>query len=311
MLVPVILVGGNGTRLAPISTPEFPKPFLDLADTGKSLFQTTLLRAQLLSDIPPIIIGAAEHAELIQQQLDQLNAPANLVLEPYKRNTAPAITVAALYAKEHYGEKATLIVLPADHHIEDDHYFANAIAQAQLKAPDNHITVFGIRPTHANTNYGYICHDANHQFQSFVEKPDQQTAKSYLAASNYLWNSGFFLIPVDHYLMEVKQHEVQIFTAAKQAFEARSHSTQYDLLSKDYVNSPSRSVDHAILEHSPNIHLSIYKSGWSDLGTWSALYDLWPKKDGQGVNSNLNLKLVKHENSIQLFRDEKWIADVK
>lgn len=311
MLVPVILVGGSGSRLAPISTPDCPKPFLDLAGHGQSLFQTTVLRATKASKTPPIVVGAIGHAELIQTQLQQIQVTASVILEPYKRNTAPAITAAALYAKEQYGKDATLLVLPADHYIQGLDYFIEAVNQAYIKSPKGQITVFGIKPTHANTNYGYIQHDKDGEFLTFVEKPNLKKAKSYLESNTYLWNSGFFLMPTQHYLTEIKHHERALYDAVKSAVDHRQDNSNQSLLSEEYSASPSISVDYAVLERSPNICLCSYNSGWSDLGTWSALHKLWPKVENVAANTAMNLTLRKQNDVMQLFQAEEWIADVE
>ena len=235
MLVPVILVGGSGSRLAPISTPDHPKPFIDLLNTGESLFQATITRAQAVTRTKPLIIGSAEHEHLIQSQLAAINADAHLVLEPSARNTAPALAAAALIARSLYNQQVTLLVMPADHYIGDLDYFVSCVRGAQQQAQHNQTLIFGITPTSANTHYGYIQQTESGAFKAFTEKPDQATAEHYLKTKHYLWNSGFFLTTASHALAELQTYAPNILSAVQHAI----NTTQPN---NDLIRVPQRTT---------------------------------------------------------------------
>lgn len=310
MLVPVILVGGSGSRLAPISTPDHPKPFIDLLNTGESLFQATIRRAQAISHAQPIILGASEHESLIRAQLAELKANAHLILEPCARNTAPAVATAALFAQIHYGDQVTLLVMPADHYVGDLTYFTQCIQYAHDHLAPNKTTIFGVTPTTANTHYGYIQYSGLGLFQSFTEKPDLATAQHYLKSKRYLWNSGFFLTSPSHFLSELNTYHPNTVKAVMQALDTNSTDQSITYLSPQYQHATSISVDYAILEHSQHIDLIEYQSGWSDLGTWQALYEQWPKQKNIAYHSGLSLSLTPNTDKLTLYKNNQWIADV-
>ncbi len=312
MLVPVILAGGHGTRLAPISTPDHPKPFLDLLDCGHTLFELTLLRAKQASVERPIIIAASKHLSLIQASLGKLQLQAHILLEPCARNTAPAITCAALFAEQIYAQECHLLVLAADHSIPDTDYFCTSVAQANLQAQGGKLVLFGIRPNSPETGYGYIEIDSNKQIVAFHEKPDQNTAQAYFTSGHHLWNSGFFLLPSQRLLAEISFLAPAIKNTCQAAISHREALSEGVWgLSIEFSQSPAMSIDYAVMEHSQHLALYDYDSAWSDLGTWQALYAYWPKnQQGIAYHSGLNLTLTPTHSGFRLTQNRNWLADV-
>ncbi|SBS25746.1 Mannose-1-phosphate guanylyltransferase RfbM [Marinomonas aquimarina] len=312
MFIPVILAGGSGTRLAPISTTKHPKPFIDLLDCGYTLFELTLLRAQQTSDKRPIVVVAKEHLAFVQQALHKLSMTAHILLEPCGRNTAPAMTCAALFAQHIYPDDSPLLVLAADHYIADPSYFCQRVVAAHDAAMNDQLVLFGIRPTYPETGYGYIEVGQDAQIHAFHEKPDQHTAMNYLARGNYLWNSGFFVLPRKILLAEIEHFAPKILASCHDAVtQSVQLSERTHLLSPSFAEAPAISIDYAIMEHSAKLALCEYASEWSDLGTWPALYRLWPK-DEQGIAHHLALALalMPTASGLQLMKDNTWIADV-
>lgn len=312
MLIPVILAGGHGTRLAPVSTPDHPKPFLDLLDCGHTLFELTLLRAKQASDEQPIIIAALEHLELIQTSLETLQLETHILLEPCARNTAPAITCAARFAEQMYDQECQLLVLAADHYIADTEYFCDSVAKAKHQADTGNLVLFGIRPHSPETGYGYIEVNHHNQIIAFHEKPDIETAQSYLSSGRYLWNSGFFLLPSNLLLEEVSRLAPTVRDSCQ---AATSHLVELSdkvwQLAIEFSQSPAISIDYAVMEHSPKLALYKYDSKWSDLGTWQALYVVWPKNlQGIAHHSSLGLTLTPTPSGFQLTQNGDWLADV-
>lgn len=312
MLVPVILAGGSGSRLAPISTPDLPKPFLDLLDCGESLFELTLKRAKAASNSLPIIVCAKEHQTLVETALLKQRIKAHILLEPTRRNTAPAIACSVVHALQQYGSNCQLLVMPADHYLPDIEYFSQRIQYACGKAEQDKLVVFSIPPTHAETAYGYIEQNQSGQFVSFHEKPNISTAEQFLATRNFFWNSGFFLFDGTLMLSELERYAAPVLEAAKQASHSATQiSDTIWQLSDDFYTSPSISIDYAIMEQSQRLTLVRYDSAWSDLGTWPALYNIWPK-DAQNIayNQALGLSLVPSDKGYTLYRNGHMEADL-
>lgn len=312
MLVPVILAGGHGTRLAPISTPDHPKPFLDLLDCGHTLFELTLLRAKQATDKKPIIIAALQHRALIQTSLEKLQLEADILLEPCARNTAPAITCAALFAQQRQRQECQLLVLAADHYIADTDYFCETVNHATHQADQGKLVLFGICPSSPETGYGYIEIDQHKEIIAFHEKPDLETAQDYLASGQHLWNSGFFLLPSQLLLEELSQLTPNVSNVCQAAM---SHLVELSdkvwKLPMELAQSPAISIDYAVMEQSQKLALCEYDSAWSDLGTWQALYALWPKNP-QGIahHAGLGLTLIPSASGFHLQQHGHWIADV-
>jgi len=286
-IVPVILSGGSGKRLWPLSRKEYPKQYLPLAGDN-TMLQETILRLSGLENLAdPIIICNASHRFLVAEQCQQIGIKnPTILLEPVGRNTAPAIAAAALYLLNDLDD-STLLILSADHVIQDVHAFHQSIKIASQQAQDGKLVTFGIVPTNANIGYGYIKSSKknyNNAFkvEEFVEKPDLKTAEFYFKQSNYLWNSGMFMFQAKTFIDELKFYAPDI---VRLVFNAINNSTQdLDFIRLDqqaFELSPSESVDYALMEKSNNVMVVQLDAQWSDIGSWLALYDIG-KKDYQG-----------------------------
>jgi mannose-1-phosphate guanylyltransferase/mannose-6-phosphate isomerase len=283
MLIPLILSGGSGTRLWPISRRNLPKQFLSL--TGdQTLFQQTVRRAAQLADsAAPIVVASDDHRFLAAEQLQELKVTgASILLEPVARNTAPAIAVGALQALSRDAE-ALLLVLPADHLIGDDASFVNAVVQAQPLAEKGWLVTFGIRPDRPETGFGYIrrggaLEGETFQVAQFVEKPQLKVAEEYLASGDYDWNSGMFLFRADRYLEELAQHAPAMLEAARAAFERARSDLDFIRLDADaFAGAPSDSIDYAVMEKTGRAAVVPVSCEWSDIGSWDALWLAAPK----------------------------------
>lgn len=273
---PVILSGGQGARLWPLSQPEKPKQLLTLIG-DYSLLQTTLLRVNDLQRFhAPLIITSHHHRFETAQQLTDIAVRARaLFLEPEGRNTAAALAVACLSS----APDALLLALPADHHIESIEPFHTAITQAMALADAGAMVTFGIRPTRAETGYGYIelgdAWEEGFHVQSFREKPDMATAQHYVQTGRHLWNSGMFLFRADTMLQSLKQHASEILDHASRAWEHAHHDADFVRLdSEHFAQCPALSIDHAVMEKAENTAVIPLDCGWSDIGSWDALIAL-------------------------------------
>ncbi|KJV31656.1 mannose-1-phosphate guanylyltransferase/mannose-6-phosphate isomerase [Luteibacter yeojuensis] len=278
MLIPLILSGGSGTRLWPVSRKNLPKQFLSLT-SDDTLFQQTVKRSLLLPDsAAPIVVASDEHRFLAAEQLQELKVSgASILLEPMARNTAPAIAVGALQAIARDPD-AVLLVLPSDHLIGDDALFAGAVAHALPLARDGWLVTFGIRPDRAETGFGYIQRGevlGDHAFRinQFVEKPQLDVAERYVASNNFDWNSGMFMFRASRYLEELGTHAPAMLDAARAAFE--SANTDLDFVRLDahaFSAAPSDSIDYAVMEKTTRAAVVPVSCGWSDVGSWEALW---------------------------------------
>ena len=289
MLYPVILSGGSGTRLWPLSRATLPKQFLPLV-SQYTLFQETLLR---LKDFPelaaPLVVCNNEHRFLAAEQLHAIHAaPLLQILEPAGRNTAPAVAIAAFAAQEKDAQ-AILLVLPADHLIQDVAAFHRAIRSALDLAQQEKLVTFGITPDEPATGFGYIERGAelgvgkqSFSVARFVEKPDSDTAKEFLASGNFFWNSGMFVFKAEVYLDELQRHRPDIYQAAQQAWRHSTHDLDFCRLDeKDFAACPAESIDYAVMEHTRAAAMVTVNIGWSDIGSWSSLADVCPQ-DSRG-----------------------------
>jgi mannose-1-phosphate guanylyltransferase/mannose-6-phosphate isomerase len=281
MLIPVILSGGSGSRLWPLSREHFPKQFLPLIDQY-SFFQHTAKRLDGLSGLGQLLVICNEaHRFLVIDQLQQIQANnAQIVLEPVGRNTAPAIAVAALAALEKDPD-AALLILPADHLIQDQNAFHAAVQKAAVLAQQQKLVTFGVVPNKAETGYGYIKAGAalgnGFEIAQFVEKPDLATAQMYLESGQYYWNSGMFLLPAQHYLDELKHYAPGLMQAAQRAFEDSYIDVERDFVRLDnaaFSACPSDSIDYAVMEQTAAAAVVPLDAGWSDIGAWAALWEL-------------------------------------
>jgi mannose-1-phosphate guanylyltransferase/mannose-6-phosphate isomerase len=283
-LLPVILSGGSGTRLWPLSRESYPKQFLPLVE-DISMLQATWRRVAPLAGRRPIVVANQEHRFMAAQQLREMGAePSAILLEPVGRNTAPAIAVAALEAMRD-GEDALLLVLPSDHVIRDEAAF-HAVVQAALPAArEGRLVTFGIVPTAPETGYGYIQAAAGEGVRAvaqFVEKPDRQTAERYLASGAYFWNSGMFLFRASRYLQELQRWQPAMLAACRQALdEARRDTDFVRLQAERFATCPSDSIDYAVMEKTDAAAVIALDAGWNDVGSWAALWEATPQ-DAEG-----------------------------
>ena len=286
-IIPVILSGGSGTRLWPLSRKQYPKQYLPLAGDN-TMLQETILRLSGLDNLAdPIIVCNADHRFLVAEQCQQIGIKnPTILLEPVGRNTAPAIAAAALQSLK-YSDDLTLLVLSADHVIQDVAAFHKAINIANQQVQRGKLATFGIVPTDANTGYGYIksSKDNNngaHKVEEFVEKPDLKTAEFYLEQGNYLWNSGMFMFQARAFINELTTHAPNIVTSVNNAVNNATQDLDFIRLEKQaFKSSPSDSIDYALMEKSNNVVVVPLDAGWSDVGSWSTLYDIGTK-DSQG-----------------------------
>lgn len=284
-VLPIILSGGSGTRLWPLSRESYPKQFLPLVGE-QSMLQATWQRAAPVAAHAPIVVANEEHRFVAAEQLQQIGVkPHAILLEPKGRNTAPAIAVAALEAARD-GADPLLLVLPSDHVIGDEAAFQAAVRVAAVAAEQGKLVTFGIKPTAPETGYGYIkaaAGDGARPVERFVEKPDLATAKSYLASGEYYWNSGMFLFRASRYLEELRKFQPAIADACTSAWQAAKRDADFTRLDKDaFAASPSDSIDYAVMEKTADAVVVPLDAKWSDVGSWSALLDVSP----QDANGN-------------------------
>ncbi|KAF0112686.1 MAG: mannose-1-phosphate guanylyltransferase [Rhodospirillaceae bacterium] len=281
-LFPVILAGGSGTRLWPASRQMSPKQFLPLVG-DESLLQQTIRRLKGLDHATPCVICNEAHRFLAAEQLRRCGLEqAPILLEPQARNTAPAIALAALYVSRG-GEDPLLLVLAADHLIRDTAAFHAAIGTAIPLACQGNLVTFGVPPTRAETGYGYIARSeslSEHgaRVQRFMEKPDRATAERYLRAGGFLWNSGIFLFRASVYLDELEKHEPAVLRACRDALGNGQESGEtlspfIRLVVTAFAASPNISIDHAVMERTSSAAVVPLEAGWSDLGSWAALWE--------------------------------------
>jgi len=325
MLQPVILAGGSGTRLWPLSRQLYPKQFLPL--TGdKTMLELTVGRLAGLDCAPPIIVCNEDHRFIAAEQLRLANMAHNgIILEPCGRNTAPAICLAALLARE-INPDSTLLILPADHHMGRPEAFTAAIGNASQAALDGALLTFGITPDHAASGYGYIKaqlkqNNATPQkISQFVEKPSKEVAQQYLDSGEYVWNSGIFMFGSNTFLQELQSLRPDIHSCCEKAWNGKTNDI--DFLRPDrqaFEACPAESIDYAVMEKTDNAMVMPMDPQWNDLGSWSALLDLLPKNgDGNvqvgdviGLNSTNNYIHAEHKLVGTLGVKDLVIVDTK
>jgi mannose-1-phosphate guanylyltransferase/mannose-6-phosphate isomerase len=278
VIIPVLLAGGSGTRLWPLSRESFPKQFLRL--TGKhSLLQETVLRSRNVGSIAaPIVVCGEEHRFLVAEQLREIAVSgASIVLEPMGRNTAPAVAVAALQAQALHGADALMLVMAADHAVADGPAFTRAVEDAADVAAQGYLTTFGVKPTRPETGYGYLKRGApigSKAFRvgQFVEKPPLDRAEMFLAEGGYDWNGGLFMFPVGLLLEELRRFEPEMLELCAEALEEARKDLDFVRLDKDaFARLRSDSIDYAVMEKTDRAALVPLDCGWDDVGSWSFL----------------------------------------
>jgi mannose-1-phosphate guanylyltransferase/mannose-6-phosphate isomerase len=288
-IIPVILSGGSGTRLWPLSRKQYPKQYLPLVGDN-TMLQETILRLDGLENLAdPVIICNADHRFLVAEQCQQIDITnPTILLEPVARNTAPAIAAAALQSVK-TTDDAVLLVLSADHVIQDIDAFHAAINIADKQAQNGKLVTFGIVPKDANIGYGYIKssndhYDGAYKVEQFVEKPDLKTAKKYLEQGNYLWNSGMFMLQASTLINELTTHSPDIVKVVNDAVNNAVQDLDFVRLDKQaFESSPIDSIDYALMEKSDNVVVVPLDAQWNDIGSWSALYDIGTKDNNGNV----------------------------
>ncbi|PWW81179.1 mannose-1-phosphate guanylyltransferase/mannose-6-phosphate isomerase [Prosthecochloris marina] len=291
MIIPVILSGGSGTRLWPLSRVQYPKQLLALAGE-KTMLQETVARLEKIADTGPVYCVCNEdHRFMVAEQLRQVTDDmGGIILEPVGRNTAPAAAVAALRVQEEY-PGATMLLLPADHVIQDTCAFVKAVTLGNKAAEEGVLVTFGIVPEAPETGYGYIRAAVQegkeygmYPVEKFVEKPDRETAEKYVKSGEYYWNSGMFLFKASRYLEEIEAQAPEIYEASRAALEKATEDLDFLRLDKEvFAACPSDSIDYAVMEKTAHAVVVPLDAGWSDVGAWSALW----KVKGQDPSGNV------------------------
>jgi len=311
-MIPVILSGGSGTRLWPLSRGQYPKQFLPLT-SEHTMVQETMLRLSGLSGLKsPIAVCNEDHRFMMAEQLWEIGVkPAAIILEPVGKNTAPAVAMAALSAES---EDNVLLVLPADHVITNIESFHLAITQAEILAKQGYLVTFGIVPTHAEIGYGYIMKDSIQQgsaykVAAFVEKPDLATAKNYLKSGDYLWNSGMFAFTAGSFLKELEKLNPEMLSVCKQALSAAKTDLDFVRLDKAIFSTcPADSIDYAVMEKTDKAVVIPLNAGWNDVGSWSALWDV-TDKDAFGNAISGDVLTVDTRNSY-IYSENKLVTAI-
>lgn len=311
----VVLCGGSGTRLWPVSRTLYPKQFVKLFQ-NESLFQKTILRNQKLSSSFSIVINQEQYFMGLDQFDDlKLKADKEFILEPIGRNTAPAIAMAALAANP----DEILLIVPSDHLVEDQSQYEAVVKQARELAESGALVTFGIKPDHPETGYGYI-EARNLDVVSFKEKPSLETAKDYIQKGNYFWNSGMFCFKAGSFLNALKEHAPDIYEESKKAFEhSRKEPHLFRIQTEDMRAVRSESIDYAVMEKARNVKVVPSDIGWSDLGSFDSLYEALPKdkngntlsKDTIHLGSKNNLVISDGRLISTIDVDDLMIVDTK
>lgn len=312
MLVPVILSGGSGTRLWPLSRAQYPKQFLDLF-SEKSMIQETVLRLDGLEDLTqPIIVCNSDSRFIVAHQMMEINkTEAQIILEPIAKNTLPAIA-SAVYKVYKSNPDDILFVLPSDHTIKNIPAFHEAISRAKKAAEEGNIVTFGINPTRPEVGYGYIQFTKDKELpyypvSAFKEKPDLETAKKYLEAGNYVWNSGMFMFKASSFIEELKNYAPEINKYAAEAVDTAKEDLSFLRLDKDaFSKNPSISIDYGLMEKTTKAVVVPMSAEWSDVGAWDALWEYLPK-DECGNYTKGDVVIEKSKNNY-IYSDSKLVT---
>ncbi|WP_052481099.1 mannose-1-phosphate guanylyltransferase/mannose-6-phosphate isomerase [Gilvimarinus agarilyticus] len=277
MIIPVLLAGGSGNRLWPLSRELYPKQCINLTDPNQTLIQQTLSRVRRCGiESAPVVVCNNDHRFLIAQQMLEMGIVGTIMLEPAARNTAAAIALAAFEVQQ-YAPGASLLVLPADHLIEDSERFSDAVSEANVSAQSGALMTFGILPSYPETGYGYIeaaQYGKVSPITAFHEKPDLDTATNYVNAGNYYWNSGMFMFTPKAYLGELKQFQPAVYDAVAKAMAERYTDLDFIRVGAEaFSRAPSISIDNGIMESTTKGSVVPYGGDWSDIGSWQSVYE--------------------------------------
>ncbi len=315
MMIPVVLSGGVGSRLWPLSRGMYPKQLLPLVDANMTMLQQTLSRVGGMNDVrAPIVVCNEEHRFMVGEQLHQLEIEgAKIILEPEGRNTAPAIALAAFNAAKSNSE-SVLLVMPADHVLKDVESFQAAVCRAQNVAAEGSLVTFGIVPKAPETGYGYIKAGTplnNYAFQvtEFKEKPDLITANQYVESGDYYWNGGIFMFTAQNYLNELRRFAPDVYRACERAMEGVESDLDFmrvDALA--FAESPNISIDYAVMENTDKAAIVPLDAGWSDVGSWSALWEV-SEKDEAG-NALFGDVLLHDSKNSHVYSESKLVAAI-
>ncbi|EPZ5923167.1 mannose-1-phosphate guanylyltransferase/mannose-6-phosphate isomerase [Escherichia coli] len=318
-LYPVIIAGGTGSRLWPLSRVLYPKQFLNLVGDS-TMLQTTITRLDGIECENPIVICNEDHRFIVAEQLRQIGKlTKNIILEPKGRNTAPAIALAAFIAqKNNPNDDPLLLVLAADHSINNEKAFRESIIKAMPYATSGKLVTFGIIPDTANTGYGYIKRsssaDPNKEFPAynvaeFVEKPDVKTAQEYISSGNYYWNSGMFLFRASKYLDELRKFRPDIYHSCECATATANIDMDFVRINEaEFINCPEESIDYAVMEKTKDAVVLPIDIGWNDVGSWSSLWDI-SQKDCHGNVCHGDVLNHDGENSF-IYSESSLVATV-
>lgn len=307
---PVILSGGSGTRLWPLSREHYPKQLLCLIGE-QTLLQQTVSRLDGMDNVAaPLLVCNEEHRFLIAEQLRQMGmTPADIILEPVGRNTAPALTLAALALMKHSSNDALMLVMPADHVIQSTTKFHSAVKEGSALAEKGRLVTFGIVPATPETGYGYIRRGSGNEVEAFVEKPDASTAAKYLASGEYLWNSGMFMMLASVWIEELKRFHPAMLEACKTAQEqGRRDEDFYRVNAQAFASCQSNSIDYAVMEETEKAAVVVLEAGWSDIGAWSSLWEV-SARDAQGNVVQGDVYLHETQNTL-LISQHRFLAAV-
>ena len=304
----ILMAGGVGSRFWPVSTQDFPKQFHDMLGTGDTLIQKTFQRLeQLIPSENIFILTNALYNDLVLQQLPKVTQ-RQVLLEPAMRNTAPCILYAALKIQKE-NPNAVMVVAPSDHWIEDEKTFANNVQQTfDFCATNDALMTLGIQPTFPNTGYGYIEFDkeatnAIKPVNQFREKPDYETAKSFIAQGNFLWNAGIFMWSANSVLKAFQKNQPELYELFAEGIPAYNTEDENEFIANNYADAENISVDYAIMEQSSNVYVLPAEFDWNDLGTWGSLYDKLDKDDSG--NAVVNARTLTEDASGNMIRTKK------